>query len=70
MSMAPSTNGFLLLDGGLNLIAANDPALQILSFPGGEKIKQPKVFLADRPHHPPRPWDSKRTGFRQRVQVG
>jgi len=48
VSMAPSTNGFLLLDDGLNLIAANDPALQILCFPGGEKIKQPKVFLADR----------------------
>ena len=49
MSMAPSTNGFLLLDGGLNLIAANDPALQILSFPSGaDRIKQPKVFLADR----------------------
>src|ERR1022692_550620 len=47
--MAPSTNGFLLLDGGLNLIAANDPALQILSFPSGaDRIKQPKVFLADR----------------------
>ena len=48
MSMAPSTNGFLLLDGGLNLIAANDPALQILCFPNGQKIKQPKVLLADR----------------------
>ena len=49
MSMAPSTNGFLLLDGGFNLIAANDPALQILSFPSGaDRIKQPKVFLADR----------------------
>ena len=49
MSMAPSTNGFLLLDAGLNLIAANDPALQILCFPSGaDRIKQPKVFLADR----------------------
>jgi DNA-binding CsgD family transcriptional regulator len=48
VSMAPSTNGFLLLDGGLNLIAANNPALQILCFPNGEKIKQPKVLLADR----------------------
>ncbi len=49
MSMAPSTNGFLLLDGGFNLIAANDPALQILCFPSGaDRIKQPKVFLADR----------------------
>ncbi len=49
MSMAPSTNGFLLLDVGLNLIAANDPALQILCFPSGaDRIKQPKVFLADR----------------------
>jgi len=49
VSMAPSTNGFLLLDAGLNLIAANDPALQILCFPSGaDRIKQPKVFLADR----------------------
>jgi DNA-binding CsgD family transcriptional regulator len=47
--MIPSNNGFLLLDAGLNLIAANDPALQILSFPSGtERIKQPKVFFADR----------------------
>ena len=54
MSMAPSTNGFLLLDGGLNLIAANDPALQILCFPNGQKIKQPKVLLCGSgPHHPP-----------------
>jgi len=49
MSMAPSTNGFLLLDGGWNLIAANDPALQILCFPSeAGRIKQSKVFLADR----------------------
>jgi DNA-binding CsgD family transcriptional regulator len=49
VSMAPSTNGFLLLDAGLNLLAANDPALQILCFPSGaDRIKQPKVFLADR----------------------
>ncbi len=49
MTMAPSTNGFLLLDAGLNLIAANDPALQILCFPSrADRIKQPKVFLADR----------------------
>lgn len=47
--MTPSNNGFLLLDVGLNLIAANDPALQILCFPTGtDQIKQPKVFLADR----------------------
>ncbi len=47
--MAPSESGFLLLDGGWNLIAANDPALQILCFPSGaDRIKQPKVFLADR----------------------
>jgi DNA-binding CsgD family transcriptional regulator len=47
--MAPSNNGFLLLDAGLNLVAANDPALQILCFPSGaDRIKQPKVFLADR----------------------
>ena len=49
MSMAPSNNGFLLLDGELNLIASNDPALQILCFPSeANRIKQPKVFLADR----------------------
>ena len=47
--MVPSNNGFLLLDAGLNLIASNDPALQILCFPNGaERIKQPKVFMADR----------------------
>jgi DNA-binding CsgD family transcriptional regulator len=47
--MAPSSNGFLLLDNGLNLLAANDPALQILCFPSGtDRIKQPKVFFADR----------------------
>jgi DNA-binding CsgD family transcriptional regulator len=49
VSMAPSNNGFLLLDAGLNLIASNDPALQILCFPSeAERIKQPKVFLSDR----------------------
>lgn len=49
MTMAPSNNGFLLLDAGLNLIASNGPALQILCFPSGaDRIKQPKVFLADR----------------------
>lgn len=49
MSMAPSANGFLLLDSGLNLIAANSPAIQILCFPSYvERIKEPKVFVADR----------------------
>jgi DNA-binding CsgD family transcriptional regulator len=49
VSMAPSTNGFLLLDAGMNLIASNDPALQILCFPSeADRIKQPKVFLSDR----------------------
>jgi len=49
VSMAPSNNGFLLLDAGLNLIASNGPALQILCFPSeAERIKQPKVFLSDR----------------------
>ncbi|MFZ1130365.1 MAG: LuxR C-terminal-related transcriptional regulator, partial [Terriglobales bacterium] len=49
VAMAPSNNGFLLLDAGLNLLASNDPALQILCFPSeAERIKQPKVFLADR----------------------
>jgi DNA-binding CsgD family transcriptional regulator len=48
VSIAPGVNGFLLLDTGLNLIAANDPALQILCFPSKtDRIKQPKVFLAD-----------------------
>jgi DNA-binding CsgD family transcriptional regulator len=49
MSMAPSKSGFLLLDAGLNLIASNDPALQVLCFPSGaDRIKRPKAFLADR----------------------
>jgi DNA-binding CsgD family transcriptional regulator len=49
VSMAPSNNGFLLLDAGLNLIASNHPALQILSFSCEvNRIKQPKVSLADR----------------------
>jgi DNA-binding CsgD family transcriptional regulator len=49
VSMAPSNNGFLLLDAGLNLIASNDPALQILCFPSeADRIKQPRVFLSDR----------------------
>jgi DNA-binding CsgD family transcriptional regulator len=47
--MAPSNSGFLLLDAELNLIASNDPALQILCFPSeASRIKQPKVLLADR----------------------
>jgi DNA-binding CsgD family transcriptional regulator len=47
--MAPSKSGFLLLDAGLNLIASNDPALQVLCFPSeAGRIKQTKVFLADR----------------------
>jgi DNA-binding CsgD family transcriptional regulator len=49
LSMIPGNNGFLLLDAALNLLAANDPALQILCFPSGtNQIKQPKVFFADR----------------------
>jgi len=49
VTMAPSNNGFLLLDAGLNLIAANDPALQALCFPSrADRIKQPTVFVADR----------------------
>ena len=49
MSMAPSNNGFLLLDAGLNLIASNNPALQILCFPSeAGRINQPRIFLADR----------------------
>ena len=47
--MAPSNSGFLLLDAELNLIASNDPALQILCFPSeASRVKQPKVLLADR----------------------
>jgi DNA-binding CsgD family transcriptional regulator len=49
VSMAPNNSGFLLLDARLNLIASNDPALQILCFPSAaDRIKQPKVFLGDR----------------------
>ncbi|MGO8983792.1 MAG: helix-turn-helix transcriptional regulator [Terriglobales bacterium] len=49
VTMAPSNNGFLLLDAGLNLIASNAPALQILCFPSAvERIKQPRLFIADR----------------------
>jgi DNA-binding CsgD family transcriptional regulator len=49
VSIYPSNDGFLLLDAGLNLIASNAPALQILCFPSeANGIKQPKVFLADR----------------------
>jgi DNA-binding CsgD family transcriptional regulator len=49
VSMVPSANGFLLLDTGFNLIAANDTALHILSYPShADRIKQPKVFIADR----------------------
>jgi DNA-binding CsgD family transcriptional regulator len=47
--MATSNSGFLLLDARLDLIAANDSALQILCFPSAaDRIKQPKVFLTDR----------------------
>jgi DNA-binding CsgD family transcriptional regulator len=49
MSVVASNNGFLLLDAGLNPIASNDLALQILSFPSGvDPIKQTDIFLADR----------------------
>jgi len=47
--MVPSHSGFLLFDAEFNLIASNDPALQILCFPSkASRIKQPKVLLADR----------------------
>jgi len=47
--MVPSDSGFLLLDADLNLLASNDPALQILCFPSeASRIKQPRVLLADR----------------------
>ncbi len=49
MPLAPSNSGFLLLDADLNLLASNDPALQILCFPSdAARITQPKVLLADR----------------------
>jgi DNA-binding CsgD family transcriptional regulator len=49
VSMVPSNSGFLLLDAVLNLIASNDPALQILCFPSeANGINQPKLSLADR----------------------
>lgn len=59
MSIAPSNSGFLLLDAELNLLASNEPALQILFFPTDRsRIKQPKILLAERiratlvdPHH-------------------
>ena len=48
MSMVPSKSGFLLLDGGWNLIASNDPALQVLCFPSGaDRIKRPKLSILD-----------------------
>ncbi len=51
MSVVASNNGFLLLDAGLNPIASNDPALQILGFPSEvDRIKQTHNFLADRVH--------------------
>ena len=47
--MVTSDSGFLLLDADLNLLASNDPALQILCFPSeASRIKQPKLLLADR----------------------
>lgn len=49
MSMAPSNSGFLLLDADLNLIASNEPAVQILCFPTEmTRLKQSKVVLKDR----------------------
>ena len=49
MSMVPSHSGFLLFDAGLNLIASNDPAVQVLCFPSEVNgISQPAVSLADR----------------------
>jgi DNA-binding CsgD family transcriptional regulator len=47
--MAPSNSGFLLLDADLNLLASNEPALQILCFPSdASRVKQPKTLLTDR----------------------
>lgn len=48
MSIAPTNNGFLLLDAELNLVASTDSTLQILCFPReANRIKQPKVSLAN-----------------------
>ena len=59
MSMAPRNDGFLLLDADLNLLASNDPALQILCFPSEiTQMQHPKILVADRvrstllEHHP------------------
>ena len=48
MSIAPSNDGFLLLDARLNLIASNHPAAQILSFSNEARINQSKISLAER----------------------
>jgi len=49
VSMAPGSSGFLLLDAELNLLASNDPAVQILCFPSEvSRIRQPTILLADR----------------------
>jgi DNA-binding CsgD family transcriptional regulator len=48
VSIAPSNNGFLLLDAGMNLIASNHPAVQILSFSNDARINQSKISLAER----------------------
>jgi DNA-binding CsgD family transcriptional regulator len=49
MSIVFSPNGFLLLDSALNVVAANQHALQILCFPSDpQRIKQPTTYIADR----------------------
>jgi DNA-binding CsgD family transcriptional regulator len=49
VAITPSYKGFLLLDGGCNLVAANDAALQILCFPRApDQIKQPKAYITER----------------------
>lgn len=50
MAMAPSCNGFLLFDAGLNVISSNNPAVQILSFcnPSQDRAKATAFSFADR----------------------
>ena len=49
MPMAPSSSGFLLLDAKFNLIASNQPALQILCYPtDANRIRQPRALIAER----------------------
>lgn len=49
MAVGTSDSGLLLLDSGLNPVACNSQAAQILAFPNlPEKIKKWNLFLGDR----------------------